>query len=674
MLFRMSTFMNVTAYLKVNMKQYLIFCAPVFFVFVHAYAQNIPDSLLNKLSHTTNDSIKARTLLDIGEAIEETSPGISLQYYQQALEVSKKNKNKKLMLSSVVDIGISYIQSNELDKALSSFTDAIPVAKEINDTGKIAAVMANIGNVYLHKKNPVKAIEFYLQSARLLEQCSNQERLPALYANLCSLLDDQNESEQSIQFGNKAFELAQKNNDEYSAAHALLNLSVTYGHLNQSEKQFKILQKALPIVKKNGDLELLGTVYNNLGAYYYEKNEYQDALNNYLQSYTYSQQMGNHYHLCTSCSHLALIYHQLNMPGKALQFIMQAETLAKEVGARADLKEIYFTRAEIEKGRGNFKQAYDYLSQSASISDSLFKVESSEKIADMEEKYETEKKEKSIIQLKKDKQIQALSIKEKSTLNYFLIASLGVLLIAAFVGFRNFRHRQLLAKQQGELQQQHIRELEKDKQLVAVDSMLKGQEDERTRLAKDLHDGLGGMLSGVKFSLMNMKSNLIINHENVIAFERSLDMLDTSIQELRRVAHNMMPEALVKFGLDEALKDYCNNINTAQVLDVKYQSFGMENRMESTTEIIVYRIIQELLNNIFKHARASEVLVQVIREEDRISIAVEDNGKGFDVKILEKSKSSGWANIRSRVNYLRGKLDIISGDNKGTSVNIEVYV
>jgi len=172
---------------------------------------------------------------------------------------------------------------------------------------------------------------------------------------------------------------------------------------------------------------------------------------------------------------------------------------------------------------------------------------------------------------------------------------------------------------------------------------------------------------------MNMKSNLIINHENVIAFERSLDMLDTSIQELRRVAHNMMPEALVKFGLDEALKDYCDNINNAQILDVKYQSFGMENRIENTTEIIVYRIIQELLNNIFKHARASEVLIQLIHEEGRISITVEDNGKGFDVEILEKSKGSGWANIRSRVNYLKGKLDITSGDN-GTSVNIEVYV
>ncbi|MEP6949888.1 MAG: ATP-binding protein [Ginsengibacter sp.] len=666
--------MNVTTSLKVNMKQYPVFYALVFFVPVHSYAQNIPYSLLHKLNYATNDSIKARTLLDIGEAIEVTSPQKSLQYYQQALEISKKNKNNRLMLSSMVDVGISYIESNELDKALNSFADAIPVAKEINDTGKIAAVLGDIGNVYLHKKNPVRAIEYYLQSARLLERCNDQKKLPVLYSNLCSLLDGQSEFDQSIQMGNKALELAQKNNDKTTVVYALVNLSVTYGHLNQLEKQFEILQKALPLAKDNNDLEQLGDIYNNLGGYYYDKKQYRKSLDNYMQSYSYSQQMGNHYHICAACSHLALLYLKLNMPGKAIQFIMQAESLAKEVGSRADLKEIYLTRAEIEENRGNYKQAYDYLSLSSAISDSLFRVESIEKIADMEAKYESEKKERNIIQLQKDKEIQALSIKEKSILNYFLIASLGVLLITAFVGFRNFRHRQLLAKQQGELQQQHIRELEKDKQLVAVDSMLKGQEDERTRLAKDLHDGLGGMLTGVKFSLMNMKSNLIINHENVVAFERSLDMLDTSIQELRRVAHNMMPEALVKFGLDEALKDYCDNINKAQILNIKYQSFGMENRIESTTEIIVYRIIQELLNNIFKHARANDVLVQLIREEDRISIAVEDNGKGFDIKILEKSKSSGWANIRSRANYLKGKLDVISEDNKGTSVNIEVYV
>jgi signal transduction histidine kinase len=173
---------------------------------------------------------------------------------------------------------------------------------------------------------------------------------------------------------------------------------------------------------------------------------------------------------------------------------------------------------------------------------------------------------------------------------------------------------------------------------------------------------------------MNMKSNLIINHENVVMFERSLDMLDTSIQELRRVAHNMMPEALTKFGLDEALKDYCNNINNSQIVQVKYQSFGMEERLDSSTEIIVYRIVQELFANIFKHARATEVLVQLLKEGDRLSIAVEDNGLGFDVKDLETNKGAGWSNIRSRVDYLKGKLDLHSGQGEGTSVNIEFHV
>ena len=135
---------------------------------------------------------------------------------------------------------------------------------------------------------------------------------------------------------------------------------------------------------------------------------------------------------------------------------------------------------------------------------------------EIENKYQAAEKIKEITRLQKDKEIQSLTIKQKSTLNYFLIGSLGALLIVGFLGYRNLRHRQQLARQQDELQQQRIRELEKDKQLVAVDSMLQGQEEERSRLAKDLHDGLGGLLSGVKFSLSNMKDNLIITPDNIV--------------------------------------------------------------------------------------------------------------------------------------------------------------
>ena len=276
-------------------------------------------------------------------------------------------------------------------------------------------------------------------------------------------------------------------------------------------------------------------------------------------------------------------------------------------------------------------------------------------------------RERKITVLEQEKELQQLRLKQKNTFNYILIASVITLLIISLLSYRNYKQKQ-------KLQQLRINELETEKQLTATEAVLKGEEQERTRLAKDLHDGLGGLLSGVKFSLSNMKDNLIITPDNMAVFERSLDMIDTSIKELRRVAHNMMPEMLTKFGLDEALKEYCNTINATKLLTVKYQSLGMEARLDKSTEIIVYRIIQELLNNILKHAAASEVFVQLIRENNRLNIVVEDNGKGFDTVFLEKNKGAGWINIRSRVEYLKGQLDVHSEPGKGTFVNIEFNI
>jgi len=174
-----------------------------------------------------------------------------------------------------------------------------------------------------------------------------------------------------------------------------------------------------------------------------------------------------------------------------------------------------------------------------------------------------------------------LRLKQKNNFNYILIASATTLLIISLLSYRNYKQKQ-------KLQQLRINELETEKQLTATEAVLKGEEQERTRLAKDLHDGLGGLLSGVKFYLSKMKDNLIITPDNMAVFERSLDMIDTSIKELRRVAHNMMPEMLTKFGLDEALKEYCNTLNATRLLTVKYQSLGMDARLDKSIEIIVY--------------------------------------------------------------------------------------
>jgi signal transduction histidine kinase len=150
-------------------------------------------------------------------------------------------------------------------------------------------------------------------------------------------------------------------------------------------------------------------------------------------------------------------------------------------------------------------------------------------------------------------------------------------------------------------------------------------------------------------------------------------MLDSSIKEMRRVAHNMMPEALIRFGLDTALRDFCNDISHSGALKVSYQSIGMESiELEETTSITLYRIVQELLNNIMKHAGANTAIVQVNKLNHQLFLTIEDDGKGFDTNILKTNKGIGWVNIRNRVEFLKGKLEITSKDGEGTSVLIEL--
>ena len=172
-----------------------------------------------------------------------------------------------------------------------------------------------------------------------------------------------------------------------------------------------------------------------------------------------------------------------------------------------------------------------------------------------------------------------------------------------------------------------------------------------------------------------MKESLIMTPDNAQAFERSIDMLDSSIKEMRRVAHNMMPEILVKYGLDTAVKEFCSEIGRSGAIQVHYHSVGIsEAAITQTTAVTIYRIVQELANNAIKHAAASTVLVQVHRlaRERSIAITVEDNGKGFDIALLKQSSGMGWNNIQNRVDFLKGKLDVNSAAGKGTSVLIEI--
>ncbi len=254
---------------------------------------------------------------------------------------------------------------------------------------------------------------------------------------------------------------------------------------------------------------------------------------------------------------------------------------------------------------------------------------------------------------------------------FYYLLGVAMELIFFSLGLAHKRRKDAIEK----VEAQEALKLEVERQQVRhLNALSEVQEQERSRFAKDLHDGLGGMLWGVKLSLSNMKGNMVMDSDHVQVFERSLDMLDNSIHELRRVAHNLMPEALVKFGLAAALKDFCDFINSSKVINVIFQQVGNERRLDMSVEVVLYRVANELVNNALRHSSASEIIIQLNYDDHSLTLTVEDNGKGFDKSILDKTTGAGWPNIKSRIAYLKGTLDVVTSSGNGTAINIAIPI
>jgi two-component system, NarL family, sensor kinase len=643
------------------------------------YSQNRRiDSMENDLRHPKDDTFRIALLYNLAEEYYGYDTLKGLKYLEQGHALAEKmhytyeiadyyEMKAKLFISASKGIEAMPL----LDSAISLYKKNVAKKLSPQDVAQsqlsIATCNSQKGLVLSKQGKYKEALTSYLKSVEGWEASNDPEKNDAianLYGSISTVYYDLKEPKKALEYDEAAipYRLLEKN-DELSAM-TYLYVSDDLLLLSQPDSAVYYVQLAKPLVEGINKPKLKYNFYNRIAKIYKSKKDYRQAILNYGKAVEHAKKTNNSFIICTVYRAIAECYHETADYTAARNYLLTALPIADSNNYTKEKLEILKDLVKVEDKSNHPAQAYVYLKQADAVIDSIKLSESNAAVAEIENKYQAAQKEKEIIQLQKDKEIQSLSLRQKSTLNYILFGSVAVLLLLGFLLYRNYR-------QEKELQQKKISELEKDKKLMAVDAMLKGQEEERSRLAKDLHDGLGGMLSGVKYSLNNMKDNLIITPDNMTVFERSLDMIDTSIKELRRVAHNMMPEMLVKFGLDEALKEYTNSIAATKLLVVKYQSFGMKERLQSPSEIIIYRIIQELLNNVLKHASATEALVQLIREQNRLHILVEDNGKGFDAALLENNKGAGWTNIRSRTDYLKGYLDIQSEPGKGTSVSIE---
>lgn len=629
---------------------------------------NVKDSFLKVLKLAKEDTGKVKTLLAYADEIENNEPVESAIYVRAAEALSMKLSYNEGLYRSFTNLSQTYYIRGLYDSSIVSLNKAMQVAVKMRDKIKIGTTHLNLGTSYRENGNFEKAMEHCIEGRKIIDD-TKDELLKAKMDDVLQILYySRTDYAKAITHGERALAIARKSNDDMFLQQCLVNLSMNYIAGKKYPAAEKLLNESLTIARARGNKRVEAAAIMNLAEMALNMRDAGRLKHYSRHSLKLNGEIG-------SIDGQALAYRALS-----IAFLLESNTDSAGLYAHRALKidsennlkreklEVLNLLAGISFASGKIKDGFDFSQQ---FSDSLKLMVNeiiSQQSAELEKKYETEKKQNQITQLQSQSLLQQFSIRQKSTLNYILAGSAAAILVISILSYRAYRHKQ-------KLQQQKINTLETEKQLTATEAVLKGEEQERTRLAKDLHDGLGGMLSGIKFSFNSMKGNLIMTPENNQAFERSIDMLDNSIKEMRRVAHNMMPEALVKFGLNTALQDFCNDINDSGALQVNYQSIGVKNLvMEQTTAITIYRIVQELVNNIMKHASAKTAIVQLANSNDHLTITVEDDGRGFDTSILQVVKGIGWTNIKNRVDFLQGNLDVKSEKEKGTSVHIEINV
>lgn len=609
------------------------------------------DSLENQLS---NRNLPVVTYLNICDELSwsylNDDFGKAKRFALQGIERARSENIPTMEATLYRNLGVAYYMNSQMDSAQLWLDRSLDLAITLKDEKLEAAVYGAIGNLHNVTGAYQEALSYYLKALSMFESQGNNERIRSLLGNIGTLY------------------------------HSLLNL-------NQAEKYYLELEKESKLA---GDTYNLGRAYDGLSRIALREKDFDKSLGYSISAAEIFHNSNQQLEEAIALQGIAMVYysHYRDYP-TAKEYALRALKLTQESGYPAHiagslniLSNIHFNEKDYQNCRQSAREAIRIDTTDANVTSNLYAnmvrsgifLDNNEEalhyfdkyralidkrstqefelsMAELEKKYETEKKEMRISSLERERKLYGI----------ILFSALFILVLLLLMVW--FRQKSIRSEKR--LAEQKILHLEQEKQIVATQAVLDGETAERTRLARDLHDGLGGMLSAVKLNLFDMRQDVIIETEDVERFNRVMEMLDNSIRELRRVAHNMMPESLSRYGLKVALEDFCHSLPK-----VTFHYFGEEQRINHKTENTLYRAVFELINNAIRHAEAEHINVQLIQQADRVSVTVQDDGKGFDPGKV--SQGAGLKNVQNRISSAGGTVDIHSVTGQGTEITLEL--
>lgn len=549
---------------------------------------------------------------------------LSFELQKQAMEegTEDKNENDYLTLYLLRDVGRIYAARGYFDMALEFHLKALSHSEQMNDSDELLSMYWHLADVYFRLSNYEQAESYFLKMKELASELNDPLRIAEANLGLIPILNMRGELTQALEYGEEAYHI-----------------------MRQAQSQ------ALP--------RILSAVTMRLSEIWLKIPDYDKAMEYALESVDYARQIGHSSNVTTALYTLSSAYLRKGLYAECEQAAFEA--LASDSSDIYTNSILYGNIAQAYIWMGNGKKGIEYFAKTLDAYRAFSNKNFQTSLSEMEVKYESEKKELQITGLKRERKLIVWS-------GLVGMAILLLILVLFFTFWRWAVQKKRAAEQLHQIAEQQVKQLEQEQQLIAIQAVLDGETAERTRLARDLHDGLGSMLTGVKLNLESIKNDISLNsEEEQKSLNNAVGMLKESMVELRRVAHHLMPDSLNRFGLKIALSDFCNNFPI-----IEFAYFGNDERFDPKLEAMIYRIIHELVNNAMKHANASHILVQVMKEDEYVAFIVRDNGCGFDVSA--ETKGMGLRNICDRVASYNGRIEIYSKPGAGTEINVELKI
>ena len=620
------------------------------------------DSLTQVLENAPSPTEKGRISLALARAYQSVDLLQSRNYARQAL--SWLDSQDPLRADALDQLGRFYFYQTQFDSALYYFRQARDLLALAQDTFRIASLNISIGSVLLQQSHYTEAISIFIENLKYFEPRQDMVNAAKCYSNLATAFAQMSNFEKAIEYSRKALTIFRQQGMDQFTMITLPNLATQFMQNDQLDSANHYFQLAETLATRYGNKRSLALIYTSLGDLNLESEHLELARDYTLKSIQLKQELNQAKGISQAYHNLGLIAFKEQKYPEARKYYLKAMTDADSESRLELLKRI----KEVLVAESNWKEATRYAEEVQKLGDSLQAEKNMKEIAAAVSQYETAKKENEILQLKSKNQELAIRHNRNQIFLWSIAALCLGLLLLGYLTYKNIHRKRVIDRQNFKINQQKMIEQLRQQELDTIDNIIQIQESERSRIAADLHDSLGSKLATLNLYVDKLQEEVPEHMKKELSLIPLKKLTNDTYQEVRQISHNINAGAQVKDGLLVALQHMANYISHTNNIQIEVLGIDLDHRIDNTLEIQLFRVIQELVTNVIKHANATEATIQLTKHDSELNIIVEDNGCGFHPD--EIKFGLGLKNIENRLANIGAEFSIDSSPGHGTTVII----